>query len=226
VLQRATAAAGGEAAQLPATIHSRSRVVLYPPSGAPVDATLEVYVEEPARFRREFVTSTGHSVIQVEADGQRMELEDGRPTGIDHSRDWPRLHRYRRLLPEMAAPGPVAARLVDDPGSDPRLSIVVERELAPGERWQAWFDAKSLLLTRVRCIARGAEGDTVDEDFLSAHERIGGHVVPRRQVTWQGGRRVKEALLLDLEEGVALDPELFRIETDAGAKDAAPPVRK
>jgi hypothetical protein len=90
-------------------------------------------------------------VIQIEADGKQLELEDGRPTGIDHSRDWPRLRRYRRLLEELAAPGPQPARLVADPGSDPSTTIVVERELVPGERWQAWLDAKTLLLSRVRC---------------------------------------------------------------------------
>ena len=229
VLARATDAAGGAAAQRPGTFHSKSRLVLYPPSGAPIDATLEIYGEEPGRIRREFVTSTGHAVIQIEADGQRVELEDGRPTGIDHSKDWPRLHRYRHLLAELSAPGPQPARLVADPGADPGASIVVERELAPGERWQAWFDAKSLLVTRVRCLSRNAAGETVDEDFLSGHERIGARVVARRQVTWQGGRRVKETLLLELEDGVTLDPELFRIDpepADAESKPEGPPARK
>jgi hypothetical protein len=221
VVARATAAAGGAEAQNPATQHSKSRVVLYPPSGSPIDATLEVYAEEPGRFRREFVTASGHSVIQVEADGRQLELEDGKPTGIDHSRDWPRLRRYRHLLEELAAPGPQPARIVDDPGSDPNATIVVERELVPGERWQAWFDAKSLLTTRVRCISKTPAGETVDEDFLSNHEKIGARVVARRQITWQGGRRVKETLLLELEEGVTLDPELFRI--DATPATAAKP---
>ena len=222
VLARATEAAGGGVAQRPETLHSKSRLVLYPPSGAPIDATLEVYAEEPGRFRHEIVTATGHSVIQIEADGKQLELEDGRPTGIDHSRDWPRLRRYRRLLEELAAPGPQPARLVADPGSDPNTTIVVERELVPGERWQAWLDARTLLLARVRCLSRDAAGETVDENFLSNHERIGARVVPRRQVTWQGGRRVKETLLLELEEGVALDPELWKTEPDAPQKAGAP----
>jgi hypothetical protein len=225
VLARATEAAGGAAAQRPGTLHSKSRLVLYPPSGAPIDATLEIYAEEPGRFRREVVTATGRSVIQVEADGKQIELEDGRPTGIDHSRDWPRSRRYRHLLEELAAPGPQPARLVADPGADPDTTIVVERELVPDERWQAWFDAKTLLLARVRCLSREAGRDTVDEDFLSNHERIGERVVPRRQVTWQGGRRVKETLLLELEVGVALDPELFEIVPDA-PEDSGAPARK
>ena len=138
---------------------------------------------------------------------------------------WPRSRRYRHLLEELAAPGPQPARLVADPGADPDTTIVVERELVPDERWQAWFDAKTLLLARVRCLSREAGRDTVDEDFLSNHERIGERVVPRRQVTWQGGRRVKETLLLELEVGVALDPELFKIVPDAPEK-AETPARK
>jgi len=225
VLARATEAAGGAAAQHPETLHSKSRLVLYPPSGAPIDATLEIYAEGPSRFRHEIVTASGHSVIQIEADGKQLELEDGRPTGIDHSRDWPRLRRYRRLLEELSVPGPQPARLVADPGSDPSTTIVVERELVPGERWQAWLDAKTLLLARVRCLSRDAAGETVDENFLSGHERIGARVVPRRQVTWQNGRRVKETLLLELEEGVALDPELWKIEPDAPERAGTPARR-
>lgn len=212
MLARACKAAGGPSAiELPATVHSRSRIVLYPQSGPPIDATLEYFAQAPDLDRRELVTSDGHVLIQIEAHGRSLELEDGRPTGADRSVDAARRRRYRRLLLEMSEPGREPARLVADPGADPRAVVVVERELAPGERWQAWLDATTFLLVRIRCFSRGRDGDHLDEDFLSSHERFEGRVVPRRQVTWRDGRRMKEAWLQEFEEGVTLDPQLFVI---------------
>jgi hypothetical protein len=213
VLARACTAVGGPGAiELPATVHSRSRIVLYPQSGAPIDATLEFFAQAPDLDRRELVTSDGHVLIQVEAHGRSLEMEDGHPTGADRSLDAARRRRYRRLLAELAEPGPKPARLVADPGADPRAVVVVERELAPGERWQAWLDATSFLVVRIRCLTRGSDGDHVDEDFLSSHERYGERVIPRRQVTWRDGRRMKEAWLQEFEEGVTLDPQLFVVD--------------
>jgi hypothetical protein len=213
VLARACTAVGGVGAiELPATVHSRSRIVLYPPNGSPIDATLEYYAQAPDLDRRELVTADGHVLIQIESRGRSLETEDGRPTGADRSDDAARRRRYRRLLAELSEPGPKPARLVADPGADPRTAIVVERELAPGERWQAWLDAKTLLITRIRCLSHGRDGDHVDEDFLASHERFDGRVVPRRQVTWRDGRRMKEAWLQEYEEGVTLDPQLFVVD--------------
>jgi hypothetical protein len=213
VLARACTAAGGTSAiELPETVHSRSRVVLYPAGGALIDATLEYFAQSPDLSRRELVTSDGHVLIQVEAHGRSLQIEDGRPTAADWSVDAARLRRYRRLLKELSSPGPAPARLVADPGADPKAVIVVERELAPGERWQAWLDVTTLLVVRIRCLSRGRDGEHVDEDFLSSHERFDGRVIPRRQVTWRDGRRMKEAWLQEYEEGVSLDPKLFEIE--------------
>lgn len=212
MLARACTAAGGPGAiELPATVHSRSRVVLYPPSGAPIDATLEYFGQAPDLDRRELVTADGHVLIQVMAGGRTLELEDGKPTGVDRSLDAVRLRRYRRILKELAEPGPEPARLVSDPGADPRAVIVVERSFPPAERWQVWLDAATLLVVRIRCISHGKDGDHVDEDFLSSHERFDGRVVPRRQITWRDGHRLKEAWLQEFEEGVTLDPQLFVI---------------
>lgn len=224
VLARACTAAGGPSAiELPATVHSRSRVVLYPASGAPIDATLEYFGQTPDLDRRELVTADGHVLIQIMAHGRTLELEDNRPTGADRSLDAARLRRYRRILKELGEPGPEPARLVTDPGADPRTVIVVERKLAPGERWQAWFDATTFLVVRIRCISRGKDGEHVDEDLLSSHERFDGRVVPRRQVTWRDGRRMKEAWLQEFEEGVTLDPQLFVIGESPPAGAASRP---
>jgi len=213
VLDRAVAAAGGPAAiDLPERVRSRSRVVLHRPDGAPLHGELEYAAEGSARERRELVTEDHHRLLQVIDGARSLELEDGVPTGRDLADEARVRTRYRRLLADLSEADPVLVALVAEPAADSKREIVVEGRFQAGERWQLWLDATTLLSRRIRRITNERDATHVDEDLLSDHARAGARVIPRHQVTRRDERLLKEAWLLEYEEGVALEPDSFQVD--------------
>lgn len=222
VLARAVEAAGGRAAlEIPASVRTRSRVVLHPPGEPPIEAELHYAARGGSREWRELTTGSGRHLLQVIDGARTLEIENGAPTGRDLAPEAATRRIYRSLLLELAEPGGEPARLVRSPGANPSDTAVVERALADGARWQAWIEAPSMRVTRIRRLFAAAGAEHVDEDWIGAHEEIGGRVVPFHQVTWRDGRRVKEAWLLEYEEGIDLPDALFEIP-DAAPVDQAP----
>jgi hypothetical protein len=220
VLTRAIAAVGGPDALVPpATLHTRSRIELHPPPAAAlaqrVEGELEYWSDGETRERRELVTQDGLTLVQVVNGERTVELENGRPTRRDLHGDFAQRRRCNRLLLDLAAPGDAPAQLVAVEGVDRERTVAVERTFGR-ERWQAWLDAKSLLLVRIRRIAHESDGDHVDEDQLDEWTHLGSRLVPRHHRTWRDGRPRTEAWLLDYAEGAAIDPALF--DCDAAAR--------
>lgn len=189
-------------------------MLLYPPPpGEPIETRFDLAILGETKERRE-ITMGGdspRSVVQL-IDGDRfVEYEQGVPTGRD-LRDEIRNHRrYRRLLPDLLDPATPGVSLVAPPGADLDSTLVLEWSAVAAERWQAWFDARTGLPTRIRRITRADGGGHVDEDVLDDPIRVGTRLIPRHVVTWRDGRRVAESWLLDRDETTALDDAWFEL---------------
>lgn len=189
-------------------------MLLYPsPPAAPIEAQFELALRGEWQERREITTTgpTPRTVVQLIDGDRHLELEEGVPTGRDLRDEVASHRRYRRLLADLLQPATPGVTLAAPPGVDHRRTLVLELASAPGERWQAWFDAIEGRPLRIRRLRHDGAGDHVDEDRFVDFVRSGTRLVPRHVVTWRDGRRVMESWLLERDESTPLPDELFAL---------------